>query len=169
VAIGARTVPAKHQDRYALDAINVLMGYGASSRLFIELREKKALAYNVETRHHVGLDFGYFAAYCAVKKGKMEKTRSLVRGEFEKVRTHKLPDKELRKCKDMIKGYALRTLDDHLGCAALLVEEETQFQNQHAIRDYLKRIESVSAREINEVANEYLTEDRFSTATLEPA
>lgn len=168
VATGTRTVPAKHQNRYALDIINVLMGYGASSRLFIELREKNTLTYNVETRHHVGSDFGYFSAYCAIKKGKMEKTRSLVRREFEKVRTQKLSDKELRKCKDMIRGYVLRTLDDHLGCAGLLIEEETQFQNQYAISDYLERIESVPAREIKEIANKYLTEDRFSTAILEP-
>jgi predicted Zn-dependent peptidase len=168
MAIGARTVPAKHQNRYALDVINVLMGYGASSRLFIELREKNTLTYNVETRHHVGSDFGYFSVYCAVKKGKMEKTHNLIRREFEKMRTQKLPDKELRKCKDMIRGYVLRTLDDHLGCAGLLIEEETQFQNQQAIRDYLERIESVSAREIKEIANEYLMEDRFSTAILEP-
>lgn len=168
LATGVITVPAKHHDRYALDITNVLIGYGASSRLFIELREKNTLTYNVETKHHVGSDFGYFSVFCAVKKGKTEKTCNLIRKEFEKVMTQKLPDEELRKCKDMIKGEVLRIMDNHLGCADLLVEEEMQFQSHHAINDYLERIESVSAREIRKVTNEYLTEDRFSTAILEP-
>lgn len=168
VAIGATTVPAKHHDRYALDITSVLMGYGASSRLFIELREKNTLTYNVETKHRVGSDFGYFSVYCAVKKGKMEKTHALIRKEFGKVIAHKLPDEELRKCKDMIRGEILRIMDNHLGCADLLVEEEMQFQSHDTISNYLERIKSVSAREISEAANEYLTEDRFSAAILEP-
>ncbi len=50
-----------------LDLLSAVLNGGTSSRLFVELREKHALTYDVNSDHNKGLDFGYFNVNCAVK------------------------------------------------------------------------------------------------------
>jgi len=47
LCIGWRTVPTDHPDKFTVDMLNAVLGEGMSSRLFLELREKRGLAYDV--------------------------------------------------------------------------------------------------------------------------
>jgi zinc protease len=82
LSMGVKTIHAKHSDTPALDVIDTIMGAGASSRLFIELREKRALAYSIESGHEYGSDYGYFHIGCAVETKRLEETKKLIRKSF---------------------------------------------------------------------------------------
>ena len=60
LSIGARTVCSAHQDSPKLDLMSALLGGGTSSRLFVELREKNALTYDVSCDHNKGDRFWLF-------------------------------------------------------------------------------------------------------------
>ena len=168
LCMGAKTVPAKHPDTPVLNLIDTLLGAGASSRLFIELREKRALAYSIDSTNDYGSDYGFFHVDCAVSSKRVEETRKLLEKEMEKLRCEKVPDQELNKAKDMIVGSVLRTVDSPVDFPETLAVMEMQFGNAHALQDYLIAIKEVSAADIAEVANKYLIKDGFSLATLYP-
>ncbi len=63
IALGWRSLPAGHPDRYALAVANQVLGGGLSSRLFQEIREKRGLAYSVWSSPSPASDAGQFTAY----------------------------------------------------------------------------------------------------------
>jgi predicted Zn-dependent peptidase len=106
--IGARTVCSSHHDVPTLDLMSALLSGGTSSRLFIELREKHALTYDVNSDHNKGMDFGYFSIGCAVKDKNLAKAKGVILQELKKLRTEKVPVNELEKTKNLIVGASLR-------------------------------------------------------------
>ena len=89
LCMGARTIKSSHRDTPAMDLISALLGGGTSSRLFIELREKHAVTYDVSSSHCKGTDFGYFSINCAVNNNKVDKTRALIFKELSNLREAK--------------------------------------------------------------------------------
>ena len=98
--IGARTVCSTHPDAHVLDLISVMLSGGTNSRLFIELREKNALTYDVNSDHNKGVDFGFFNINCAVKDKNLAKAERLILKELTKLRTKKIQLNELERIKE---------------------------------------------------------------------
>jgi predicted Zn-dependent peptidase len=168
LCVGARTVHSGHPDTPAIDLLSVILGAGASSRLFIELREKWALTYDVGAMHVDGSDFGYFGINCAVKQNRLKEAQRLIFEEFSKLRTKRVPEAELNKGKDMILGDIFRGVDNAQSCPEILTLMEIQFGDENALLDYVNQVRVVTAIEVRDVANKYLQEDQLATAVLTP-
>jgi predicted Zn-dependent peptidase len=168
MSLGARTVPSRHPDAAVLNLIDTLLGEGASSRLFIELREQRALTYDIRSSHDYGVDFGYFSVDCAVKERNIVKVQNLIRRELAKLRTEKVSRAELEKGKNIILGDIYRIMDSSRSCADALAFMEIQFHSENALVDYIERINAVTADGVMRVAETYLAEDRFATVVLKP-
>jgi zinc protease len=168
MSIGARTTYSGHPDVPAIDLLNVILGAGASSRLFIELREKRAYTYDVGSSQTDGSDFGFFSVNCAVKQKHVEEAERLILKELSKLKTEKVPNDELDKGKDMILGDIYRGVDNPESCAEILAIMEGQFGNENALINYINRVKAVTTDDVRDVANRYLQEDRFATAIIAP-
>ena len=166
--MGARTVCSTHRDAPALDLMSVLLSGGTSSRLFVELREKNALTYDVTSDHNKGLDFGFFNISCAVKVKNLVKAKGLILKELAKLRTKKIPFDELEKTKNLIVGAILRGMDDPQECSEILAYMEMQFESEKALVDHITKIKAVSCEDIIEAANTYLQQDCLSAVILKP-
>ena len=68
--LGVRGYDMYHPDRFALGILSVILGGGMSSRLFIEVRERRGLAYRVRTETESFHDAGYLATQCGVEQEK---------------------------------------------------------------------------------------------------
>ena len=168
LSIGTRTVPSRHPDVPKIDLINTIIGAGASSRLFIELRENEGLTYDIHSSHECGLDFGYFIVSCAVKEKNLPKAEELTTRELSRLNTEKVTNAELAKCKKMIMGGILRGFDSPGDCADILANAEVQFKNEKAVMDYIGRMETVTPDDLLEASNKYFQEDDFSMAIVAP-
>ncbi len=168
ISMGARTVPSTHKDSPALNLIGILLGGGTSSRLFVELREKHAVTYDINATHSKGTDYGYFNVYSAVNSKYVSKAQGLISKELVRLRTEKVPEAELERSKNMILGAALRGIDSPEEAPDILTYMEIQFQSENALVNYVNDIKTVTAKNIMDVANRYLQEDNFSTAILNP-
>src|SRR3989344_2858586 len=82
-----------------------------SSRLFMEVREKRGLAYSVHAWAEKYPDTGYVAVQAGVQHGKLEKTVQVILAEFKKVKRTKVSDVELKKAKAFIKGTSALALE----------------------------------------------------------
>lgn len=168
VAIGAKTAPAAHPDSYALDVIELLMGQGATSRLYKEFREKRGLAYTVVSTHRQGLDYGFFAVWTAVKNRNVAKARRLFHTHFERIIGEQLSERELCKGKEMAKGEILRALDDPIAGPETLAETEILFDDNKALDNYLQEVQAISANRVREIAAKYLESERLVTVVVKP-
>ncbi len=168
LSVGTKTVNTKSPDAPKLDLIGMILGGGASSRMFIELREKRALTYDVVAAHSKGLDFGYLCISCAVKNSNLEKTRELIFKEFAKLREDKVLEEELERNKKLIVSGILRGIDSPDDCQDILAFMEIQFNHEKALSSYLEKIKAVTIDDILDSAQLYLQEDNFTSAILKP-
>ena len=169
LSIGARTVPSTHPDSPVLDLIGTLLGGGTSSRLFIELREKHAITYDVNSAHCKGTDFGYFGINLAVNNSKLDKAQKLILKEFKNLRTQPVTAEELDRAKQIMLGGVLRGMDNPHDCYEIITFMEMQFGNEFALKNYVERIKAVTCEDIRLAAVEYLNEDSLCTAILNPS
>jgi zinc protease len=167
-SIGTQTVNTKSVDAPKLDLISMILGGGASSRLFIELREKRALTYDVAAVHINGLDFGYLNIGCAVKNINVDKAQKIVFEELSKLRSEKVLEEELERNKKLMLKSILRGIDSPDNCQDILAYMEIQYNHENALIDYLNKIRAVTTVDILNAAQTYLQEDNLTVAVLKP-
>ena len=144
LCFGLRTVPAKHSDTPALDLINSVLGMGESSRLFRELREKRALTYDFSSINASGLDYGYFSINLAVKAASLNQTQSIIHGEWEKLKAAPVGDEELEKSKNLVLGDIFRAMDSFSDLPRILADMEIYFEDQNALTTYIQKIQALT-------------------------
>ncbi len=168
LSIGARTIPSTHPDSPVIDLIGTLLGGGTSSRLFIELREKHAITYDVNSAHCKGNNFGYFGINLAVNNNKLGKAQKLILKELKNLRTQPVTVEELDRAKQIMLGGVLRGMDNPHDCYEIITFMEMQFGNEFALKNYVDWIKAVTYDDIQRVASQYLDENALCTAILKP-
>src|SRR4030067_3584044 len=168
LSFGLRTAPAKDTDTPSLDTIEALLGMGESSRLFVQLREKRGLTYDFEALNVAGLDYGYFLINCAAKIKSLEQTRMIIRDELQKMKTCPVAKSELEKSKNLILANIFRSFDSPHQLPRLLTDLEIYFEDENVVTDYLERIRSFSEHTIMEVSGKYFEEKNYAEAIMAP-
>jgi predicted Zn-dependent peptidase len=168
LSIGARTVCSTHPDAPALDLISIILGGGTSSRLFIELREKHAVTYDVDSSYSKGFSFGYFSINCAANQRTAEKAQKLILQELAKLRSEPVVDVELERAKQIMVGGILRGMDNPETMLDILTFIEIQFGDENALESYLTKRKALTSLDIQQAAAKYLNPSCLCTATLKP-
>ncbi len=168
LSFGLRTCSATDIDAPTLDLISAILGVGESSRLFKELREKRALTYDFTSINASGLDYGLFSINCAVKTKSLKQTQIIIQDELQKLKTQPVKENELEKSKNLILGDIFRSIDSPLQLPGVLADMEIYFGNQKALIDYKDKICSLSEQDITEAANKYFQDENYATAILKP-
>jgi predicted Zn-dependent peptidase len=168
LSFGLRTTPARDINTPSLDLIESLLGIGESSRLFVELREKRALTYDFGATNVSGLDYGYFSVNCPVKTKSLNLTQTLIRDELQKIKNQPPTKNELDKSKNLLLGNIFRVIDNSHELPRLLAYEEIHFGNQNSLIDYTNKVNSLTELDMAEVANKYFQDKNYSTAILTP-
>ena len=85
--LGARAYHQNHKDRYVLALLSIILGGNMSSRLFIEIRERRGLAYFVHTSVDTYQDCGYIGTQAGVDHKKVQQTLTAILNEYKKIST----------------------------------------------------------------------------------
>ena len=142
---------------------NLLGGQGLNSRLNLSLREKNGLAYNVESNYSPYYDTGIFSIYFGTDSQYLNKSISIALSELEKLRTTKLGTIQLSKAKNQIKGYLARGYENHESLMLSLGKSLLIFDRIDSIEDLCRKIDSVTASELLETANDIFEPSQLST------
>ncbi|NLJ44402.1 MAG: insulinase family protein [Bacteroidales bacterium] len=142
---------------------NILGGQGLNSRLNLSLREKKGLAYNVESSYNPYCDTGAFTIYFGTDNTFLEKSIKVVLSELEILRTRKLGIVQLSKAKNQIKGYLARGYENHESLMLGLGKSILVFGKVESLEDTCSKIEKITSSELLETANEVFEPSRLST------
>ena len=168
VEMAVHALSSQDPDRFALDLISVILGEGMSSRLFMELREKRALCYDVHSYASHYLDTGAFAVYAGIDPKKtVEATQALVE-ELSRLREHGVSEEELHKAKELSKGRLLLRMEDTRSVSGWLGGQEMLNGMVRTPDDIVELIEAVTLDDMSRVARRVLEEDRLSLAIVGP-
>jgi predicted Zn-dependent peptidase len=142
---------------------NILGGQGLNSRLNLSLREKNGLAYNVESSYNPYYDTGIFSIYFGTDKQFLNKSISIANEELKKLRTIILGSIQLSKAKNQIKGYLVRGYENHESLMLSLGKSLLVFDKIDSIEEICKKIDSITASELLETANDIFEPAKIST------
>jgi predicted Zn-dependent peptidase len=156
ICLGTRAISYLDDDRYALDLINTILGEGMSSRLFLEIREKRGLAYDVHSftsKHHDG---GYFAVYAGVDPSKAEETIKAILGELHRIVTEEVAESELTKAREYTKGRLQLGLESTNAMASWLGQQELLAGRIRPVAEVVAAVDAVDTAAISRVARRVL-------------
>ncbi|MEE8442818.1 MAG: pitrilysin family protein, partial [Dehalococcoidia bacterium] len=111
VCLSLPGISNRHPDRYALDMMSTVLGEGMGSRLFLEIREKRGLAYDIHSMVTHFRDTGSIVVYFGVDPKKARRTAQTILGEFRRMKAG-VPEEELRRAKELAKGRLLLRMED---------------------------------------------------------
>lgn len=168
LVLGVSSYDRYDEKRYAAKLLATILGEGMSSRLFIQVRERRGLAYHVSASFGLYQDAGAFTVYAGVKLEKISEALEVIKSELERVVSEKVTEDELKKAKEMIRGrLAIRGestnfLAEYFGINFVLDRKIETFN------EFLSKIEAVSAEDIQNVAKEILQKQKFNLQLIGP-
>jgi len=112
LVLGLPALPRDHPDQWILSVLNAVLGDGMSSRLFLEVREERGLAYDVGSSIAAYADAGVLSVYAGVDPGKLRPTIAAVLEEFSRLRDVDVQPAELAKVKAYLAGRLELRLDE---------------------------------------------------------
>src|SRR5947199_7911828 len=112
MAIDVASYPQRHDDRYSSYVLNTLLGGSMSSRLFQNVREKRGLAYAVFSGLSAYRDAGSFTIYAGCSNEVVGEVIDLVVEELRGVKQTPVPDAELQRSKDHLKGSRMLSMEN---------------------------------------------------------
>jgi len=109
--IGVPGIHFTDKRRYALKLLSIVLGGNMSSRLFMELREKRGLAYAVRTQSENLSDAGQMTTMAGIRKEKVEEALQLILKEYDNV-SENITEDELKRAKEYYKGILSISMED---------------------------------------------------------
>lgn len=165
---GFRGYSALHPQRYAVEVLGVILGGGMSSRMFDRIREKLGLAYAVWSAHESYSNRGFLTTYAGVDHGNVERTITAILEEYRKVFEKPVPEKELKRVKDYIRGTTLMGLEQSNAVASFVGTEEMVTGKPMTIDEVFAKIDAVTIEDIAVVARDIMKPERLNLAMIGP-
>jgi predicted Zn-dependent peptidase len=148
LCLGGPALSRADPDRYALRLANAILGDGMSSRLFLEVRERRGLAYDVQSYVSAFYDTGAVVVSAGVEPEQVDPALEAILGEVDKLRQGPVPEAELRKVKEYVKGRTLLGLEDSSSVASWYATQELLTPELLTPDEAIERIEAVSIEDI---------------------
>jgi len=156
-----------HPKRFILDLLNVVLGEGTSSRLFVEIRDKLGLTYNIHSSADHFLDSGSVTVYAGVEPKKLP---TAIKAILEQLASLKepVPEAEISKAKELTKGRLLLRMEDSRNVAAWMGGQEVLTERILDIEQVESIINAITADELSQVAREVIVNSRLRLALVGP-
>ena len=167
VSIAVPGLSLGHPDQYALDLLSVILGEGMSSRLFVEVRERRGLAYDVHSGVVHFLDCGIFVISAGMDPRRIYDAVQTILAEVSRLRDG-VPDEELDKAKRLVTGRLLLLMEDTRAVSGWMGNQELLLGRMQGPDEVVERVNSVTPDQIHHVANKVLVTERLNMAVVGP-
>ena len=159
-----------YKGRFAQSVMSAILGGGMSSRLFIEVRERRGLAYSVRSSMDRYDDVGYFSAYAGVDPKKAEEAVKIVLDQCYGLATGKYPisKAEINKSKEFIKGHLALALEDTKDVSTFFGEQSLFLDKPITPAEVYKQIEKVDIDQVMFEANKIFVKNHLNLAIIGP-
>ncbi|MFY9674813.1 MAG: pitrilysin family protein [Terriglobales bacterium] len=166
ICIGVPSHPIAHERRYASYILNTLLGGGMSSRLFQNIRERQGLAYSIYSDLNPYRDTGSMCVYAGTSRESAVKVVESVVAEFANLKTTPVPEEELRRSKDQLKGSLMLSLESSMARMSNLARQEMYYDRFYSLDELIDRIEAVTAEDVQKTAEEFFRTEQIAVTIL---
>jgi len=148
ICLGARAFSYHDPDRYGLDMLNTVLGEGMSSRLFLNIRERLGLAYDVHSFTQKHRDTGYLGVYIGVEPRKAVDAVNAVMRELRRMVDGEVDEDELTRAKEFTKGRLRLELETTNGVAFWLTYQELLLGGIKTLEEELAAVDAVGVEDV---------------------
>jgi predicted Zn-dependent peptidase len=168
VALGVPSYPLGHPDRYALQLLGAVLGTGMSSRLFLEVRERRGLAYYVFAYNNSFTDAGTLYAQAGVDLNRAEEAVGVIADEFKKLADEPVPSDELEKARALVKGRFVLQTESPNGLILFGLRREVLEDRAAEPEEILAGLDAVTVEDVQRVAQDVIGGTGLRCAVIGP-
>lgn len=165
ILVGGLGSKLHSDERFAIRLLHTLLG-GQSGRLFIELREKKSLAYTVAPTGFDGIERGYLGTYIACSPQKRDEAIAGIQKVLETLATKGPTAAEMERAKEFYMGRRAMDLQGDGSMASHYGIEATYGIAPVSDAEALERIRKVTMADLKKVCRKYLVEPHKVTSVV---
>lgn len=168
-AIGTTAYPIRDKNRVPFFILtNILGGPALNSRLNLVLREKYGYAYTIEANYSPYMDTGLFAIYYATDAKLMKRSKDIVLRELEQFKKKPMGALQFRKSKQQIKGQLAMAEENYNSHMLMMAKSLLDLGKISSINEIFKKIDSLQAKDLQDLAVESLNVDKMSMLSFVP-
>jgi len=164
--IGRASFGYNDKRRIPVRFLSALLGEGSSSRLFLAIREKLGITYQINSFLNSYNDTSAFGVYFSTNQNQYAKVIEIIYKEFKKLKDIPISEKELKKVKEYLKGGVLLSLESTTNRMMRIANSILYYDKVFSVEDYISKIEKVTVEDVQKTANELLNDSKLIKVIL---
>ena len=168
VVFGTRSVDYHHPDRFALDLMNCVLGEGMSCRLFLEIRERLGLCYDIHSWTGRLADTGSAGVYLGTEPRRVEDAVEATMAQLHRICEEPVEADELDKAREYLKGRLLLRLEGTGSMATWLGGQELLTGQIMEPAEIIDILDAVTPEDIMRVASDTYARQPLRMAAIAP-
>lgn len=164
--IGRATYGYNDKKRIPVRFLSALLGEGSSSRLFLAVREKLGITYQINSFLNSYNDTSAFGVYFSTNQNQYAKVIDIIYREFKKLKDIPITEKELKKVKEYLKGGVVLSLESTTNRMMRIANSILYYDKVFSIEDYLSKIEKIKVEDVQRTAKELLNDSKLIKVIL---
>ena len=168
MGLGFYAFDYNHLQNYILAVLTNILGGGMSSRLFVEIRERRGLAYYVRMGAEHFQDTGSVIITAGLRLQKLEEALEVISQELRKIKNDKVPAQELKKAKENLKGRMTLALEDSENKLEWYLEQTAFHKKMTTPKEAFAKIDKVTSADIQKLAKQIFRKGNFKLAVIGP-
>jgi predicted Zn-dependent peptidase len=166
ICFGAPGITRDDERRYGLAVLDSIFGGSSSSRLFIEVREKRGLAYSVGSYNEQYTDSGLVATYVGTREDNVEEACSIIGDELARLRSEPVSAAELARAKENVKGRLVLS-SESTAARMTRISRATLFGLPiDSLDEMIAKVDAVEVDDLTALARELYRPERLSAACV---
>lgn len=168
--LGFRAFSFKDERKYALTLLSAILGGGMSSRLFIQVRERRGLCYYISTGNEFYKDCGNIVTQAGVTNDlpKIKEAIRTILKEHKKVIDGDIKPEEIKRAKELIKGRLLLSLEDSAAVASFFGTRLLLQNSQETPEELISKLDKVSDNDIRALAKDIFKINNLNFTLIGP-
>ena len=150
--------------------LSAVLGGGMSSRLFMQVRERRGLCYYISTGRELYADTGSIVTQAGLRndKKKIQEALNVILEEHMKIANGDITDEEIEKAKELLKGRFLLSLEDSMNIATMFGGKYILEGEVADTKKTLEKLKKVTKKDVISVANDIFKNERLTCAIIGP-
>jgi len=166
IVIANSAIPRLSPDYFPMLVMNQVLGAGASSRVFMNLREEKGYTYGAYTRMDARSFGGDIEATAEVRNDVTGESVAEFFKEFDRIRDEKVGEEELNDAKTFLTGVFPIRAETQEGLTTLLLNRELYGLPDDYLQTYRENVSAVSADQVLDAAQKYVRPNEMAIVVV---
>ena len=164
IMLGSHTYPIGHPKQLTMFLLNNILGGGSmSSRLYLSLREKYGLVYNIDSQAVPLSDTGYWDIYLACEPQHKDQCLELCHKELQTLRDVRLTSAQLQRALRQLEGQLAISAENQENNALAMAKQMLYHHRAPQWQETFAKVQKITPEQLQEVANEVFDSNKIAT------